>query len=129
MNPIRFSKILIVDDSPLFRSSIKKMLSDAKVGTVYYEAKDGKEAISQYIAYRPNIVIMDMMMPNVDGVQATQAIIKYDPHAKIIVISAKENKDTINDAIKCGAKDYVFKPFDSGKVVMTVSKQLLAKRL
>lgn len=105
------------------------MLSDAKVGTVYYEAKDGKEAISQYIAYRPNIVIMDMMMPNVDGVQATQAIIKYDPHAKIIVISAKENKDTINDAIKCGAKDYVFKPFDSGKVVMTVSKQLLAKRL
>ena len=130
MNPIRFSKILIVDDSPFFRSSIKKILNDAKIGSVYYEAKDGKEAISQYIANRPHIVMMDIVMPNVDGVKATQAIIKYDPKAKIIVISAKENREIVNSVVNnYGAKDYVLKPFDSGTIVMAVSKQLIVNRL
>ena len=130
MNPLRFSKILIADDSPFFRSTIKKILADAQIGSIYYEAKDGKEAISQYIAHKPHLVIMDIVMPNVDGVKATQAIIKYDPNAKIIVISAKENKETVNDVVNnYGAKDYVLKPFDSGKVVMAVSKQLVENRL
>ena len=130
MNPIRFSKILIVDDSPFFRSSIKKILNDAKIGSVYYEAKDGKEAISQYIANRPHIVMMDIVMPNVDGVKATQAIIKYDPKAKIIVISAKENREIVNTVVNnYGAKDYVLKPFAPGKIVMAVSKQLIVNRL
>ena len=126
MNPLRFSKILIADDSPFFRSAIKKILTDAQIGSIYYEAKDGKEAISQYIAHKPHLVIMDIVMPNVDGVKATQAITKYDPNAKIIVISAKENKEIVNDVVNnYGAKDYVFKPFNSGNVVMAVSKQLV----
>lgn len=129
LNPIRFSKILIVDDSKFFRVSIKKTLSDAKVGSIYYEAKDGKEAITQYIAHKPNIVIMDIVMPNVDGVKATQAITKYDPNAKIIVISSRENKETIDDVVNSGgAKDYVLKPVDSGKIIMAVSKQLTTNR-
>jgi len=126
LNPLRFSKILIADDSPFFRSAIKKILTDAQIGSIYYEAKDGKEAISQYIAHKPHLVIMDIVMPNVDGVKATQAITKYDPNAKIIVISAKENKEIVNDVVNnYGAKDYVFKPFNSGNVVMAVSKQLV----
>lgn len=130
MNPLRFSKILIADDSPFFRSAIKKILADAQIGSIYYEAKDGKEAISQYIAHKPHLVIMDIVMPNLDGVKATQAITKYDLNAKIIVISAKENKETVNDVVNnYGAKDYVLKPFDSGKVVMAVSKQLVENRL
>ena len=130
MNPIRFSKILIVDDSNFFRSSIKKVLRDAQIGSVYYEAKDGQEAISQYIAHKPNLVIMDIMMPNVNGVKATQAITKYDPNAKIVVISAQENKAIVNDVVNnYGAKDYVLKPIDSGRIVMVVSKQLAQNRL
>jgi len=118
-----------VDDSPFFRSSVKKTLVDAQIGSRYYEAKDGKEAISQYIAHRPNLVIMDIVMPNLDGVKATQAIKKYDPDAKIIVISSKENKEAIDDTInRGGAKDYVLKPLDSGQVVMAVSKQLAANQ-
>ena len=129
MNKLRFSKILIVDDSPFFRTSIKKILSDAQIGTVYYEAKDGKEAISQYIAHRPHVVIMDIVMPNVDGVKATQTITKYDPNAKIIVISAKENKEIVNDVVnRYGAKDYVLKPLNSSTVVMAVSRQLITNR-
>ncbi len=129
MNPLRFSKILIVDDSPFFRASIKKTLTDAKIGTNYYEARDGKEAISQYITKKPHLVIMDIVMPNVDGIKATKAITTHDPKAKIIVISAKENKETVDEVVKLGgAKDYVLKPFDSSTIVMAVSKQLVPSR-
>ena len=104
MNSLRFSKILIVDDSPFFRASVKKNLIDAQIGTYYYEAKDGKEAISQYIAHKPHVVIMDIVMPVVDGVKATKAIMYHDPKAKIIVISAKENKEIVNEVVnKYGA--------------------------
>lgn len=129
MNRLRFSKILIVDDSPFFRASVKKNLIDAQIGTYYYEAKDGKEAISQYIAHKPHVVIMDIVMPNVDGIKATQVIMHHDPKAKIIVISAKENKEIVTEVVnKFGAKDYVLKPINSSAIVMAVSKQLVAKR-
>ena len=129
MNRLRYSKILIVDDSPFFRALVKKTLVEAQIGTYYYEAKDGKEAISQYIAHKPHVVIMDIVMPNVDGIKATQAIMKHDPQAKIIVISAKENKEIVHAVVNnFGAKDYVLKPIDSSAIVMAVSKQLVLKR-
>ena len=126
---IRFSKILIVDDTQIFRERTKKILSDAKIGSKYYFAKDGKEAISQYIAHRPHVVIMDIIMPNLDGVKASQAIMKFDPNAKIIVVSTKDNQETINAVIKSGfAKDYVFKPCDTSAIIMAVSKILSVKK-
>ena len=129
MNPLRFSKILIVDDSPFFRASIKKILVEAQIGSIYYEAKDGKEAITQYITKRPHVVVMDIVMPNVDGIKATKAITTHDPKAKIIVMSSKDNKETVDEVVKIGgAKDYVLKPFDSSTVVMAVSKQLVPSR-
>jgi two-component system chemotaxis response regulator CheY len=130
LNPLRYSKILIVDDSKEFRTKIKRIFKDAQIGRRIYEAVDGQEGISKYIAYKPNLVIMDIMMPNVDGVKATQAIMKFDPNAKIIIISAKKNRAIVHDVVnKYGAKDYVLKPFDSGQVIMAVSKQLVASRL
>jgi len=126
---IRFSKILIVDDTQIFRERTKKILSDAKIGSKYYFAKDGKEAISQYIAHKPHVVIMDIIMPNLDGVKASQAIMKFDPNAKIIVVSTKDNQETINAVIKSGfAKDYVFKPCDTSAIIMAVSKILSVKK-
>lgn len=129
MVTIRFSKILIVDDTQIFRERTKKILSDAKIGSKYYFAKDGKEAISQYIAHKPHVVIMDIIMPNLDGVKASQAIMKFDPNAKIIVVSTKDNQETINAVIKSGfAKDYVFKPCDTSAIIMAVSKILSVKK-
>ena len=130
MNPLRFSKILIVDDSKAFRIKTKMILSGAEIGMKYYEAKDGKEAISQYIAHKPHLTIMDINMPNVNGVKATQAIIQYDPSAILIVISTMDNKDTIDAVINSGgAKDYLIKPCDSSAIIMAVSKQLVKSRL
>lgn len=130
MNPLRFSKILIADDSQAFRIKMKMILSDAEIGMKYYEAKDGKEAISQYIAHKPHVVIMDINMPNVDGLKATQAIMQHDPNAKIIVVSAVDNKHIVNIVMNTvGAKDYILKPCDSGLIVMAVSKQLVERKL
>ncbi len=106
------------------------ILSDAQIGMRYYEAKNGKEAISQYIAHKPHLTIMDINMPDVNGIKATQAIMKYDPNATIIVISTLDNKDTIDAVIKNGgAKDYLIKPCDSSSIIMAVSKQLVKSRL
>ena len=128
-NPLRFCKILIVDDSSFMRNFIKRTLTEAKIGSRYYEANDGKEAISQYVAFKPDITIMDIVMPNVDGVKASMAIKHYDPNAKIIVISAKENKETVEDVVKKGgAKDYLLKPCDSSAIVMAISKQIVMGR-
>jgi len=130
MNPLRFSKILIADDSQAFRIKMKMILSDAEIGMKYYEAKDGNEAISQYIAHKPHVVIMDINMPNVDGLKATQAIMQHDPNAKIIVVSAVDNKHIVNIVMNTvGAKDYILKPCDSGLIVMAVSKQLVERKL
>jgi len=125
LDPVRYSKILIVDDSPFTRTAIKKTLTDAKIGSGFYEAGNGREAISQYITHKPTLVIMDIVMPDVDGVRATQAIRKYDPNAKIIVISAKENKEVVNDAIRAGAKNYMLKPLEPNLITMTITKYLM----
>lgn len=102
---------------------------DAKIGFKYYEAEDGKEGIEKYIAHRPHVTIMDIMMSNVDGVKASQAIMKFDPHAKIIIVSTKDNQSTINSVIRSGfAKDYLFKPCNSGSIVKAVSLQLSVKK-
>ncbi len=129
MNLLRYSKILIVDDSKAFRVKIKSILIAAEIGYCYFEAKDGQEAISQYITNRPHLTIMDLNMPNVGGIQASQAIKKFDPNAKIIIISTRDNQETIDAVIKKGlAKDYVFKPCDTSAIAMAVSKQLVKNR-
>lgn len=128
MNPLEWCRILIVDDSPFFRTQMKKILSEAGIGRKYYEAKDGQEAISQYMQNRPELVLMDMIMPNVGGVKATQAIKKFDPNARIIVFSTVENKHIVSDAIKHGATNYILKPFDSGSAIMAVSKAITTQK-
>jgi len=126
---LRFCKILIVDDAEFFRVKLKKILTEAKIGYKFYFANDGKEAISQYIAHRPHITIMDIIMPNIDGIKASEAIKKFDPNAKIVVISSKDNQSTLDAVIKSGyAKDYVFKPCDSSAIVMAISKLLSVKK-
>ena len=124
MAQLRYCKILIVDDSKAFREKIRYILTDAEIGYYYYEAVDGRDALVQYIENKPDVTIMDIMMPKIDGITAINAIKRYDPKAKIIVASTRENKELVEDSINGGAKDFIIKPFQPGAIVMAVTKQV-----
>jgi len=125
LSSLHFSKILIVDDSKVTRALIKKMFKEANIGYLFYEAKDGREAITQYIDHKPHLVIMDIVMPGINGIKATQAILKYDPKAQIIIFSSHGNKNIMDRTVKqLGALEYVNKSFISGEFIKTVTKHL-----
>ncbi|SHE60077.1 two-component system, chemotaxis family, response regulator CheY [Marinitoga hydrogenitolerans DSM 16785] len=112
------AKILIVDDAPFIRNQLKLILEPLKFDII--EASDGKEAIEVYKRHNPDIVTMDISMPIMDGVKALSEIIKYDPKAKIIMVSALGHKMRVLEAIEKGASYYIVKPFVSEKVIKTI---------
>ncbi len=94
----------------------------------FMKQKMGKSVIAMFKSYKPHVVIMDIRMQNVDGIEAIKKIMKFDPDAKIIVTSTKENKEIIDAAVKSReVKDHIIKPFHL-VVVMAISKQLLVNR-
>ncbi|MCJ8009033.1 response regulator [Lederbergia wuyishanensis] len=104
------TKILLVDDSVFMRSWLKKLLSDANFND-FVEAEDGLHAIEMYKSFFPDIVIMDNTMPKLDGIGALKEIMKMDPNAKVIICTALGMESLVIEAIECGAKDFVIKPF------------------
>lgn len=114
-------KILIVDDAAFMRMMLKDILT--KNGfEVVGEAKDGLEAVEMYNRLRPDLVTMDVTMPNMDGVQAVKAIKQLDPNAKIIMCSAMGQKSVVMDSVMAGAKDFIIKPFQKEKVLEAIEK-------
>lgn len=114
-------KILIVDDAAFMRMMLRDILT--KNGfEVVGEAKDGLEAVEQYNKLRPDLVTMDVTMPNMDGVQAVKAIRQLDPNAKIIMCSAMGQKSVVMDSVLAGAKDFIIKPFQTEKVLEAIEK-------
>jgi len=116
-------KILLVDDAAFMRMMIKDIL--VKNGfTVCGEGQDGAEAIEKYKALQPDLVIMDITMPNMDGLTALKEIKKDYPNAKIVMCSAMGQESYVVDAIKAGAADFIVKPFQADRIVSTVTKVL-----
>lgn len=104
-------KALIVDDMLYMRMRLKNVLE--RVGfLVVGEAEDGEVAIEQYKALRPDLVLLDITMPEMNGLEALKAIMKLNPNAKIIIVSGMGQKERVQDAILSGAKNYIMKPFD-----------------
>ncbi|MFC0211922.1 response regulator [Paenibacillus chartarius] len=120
------AKILIVDDSNLMRRNLKILLERAG-HQVVGEAADGLEAYRQYVVTQPDIVTMDITMPNMNGIEAVQKILAGYPEACIMIISAIDQKSMVLEAIKLGAKHYIIKPVTEQKIVQTV-EQLLASQ-
>lgn len=115
--------ILIVDDASFVRTMIKNIL--IKNGfNVVDEAENGAEAIEKYKELQPELIIMDIIMPEIDGIQATKEIKKLNPDAKIIMCSAVGQQDMIDEAIQAGAEDFIVKPFEAGRVIEAVKKIL-----
>jgi len=116
-------KILLVDDAAFMRMMIKNIL--VKNGYIICgEAEDGAIAVEKFKALEPDLVIMDITMPNMDGLAALKKIKKEYPEAKIIMCSAMGQDSYVVDAIKSGAADFIVKPFQPDGLISTVQKVL-----
>ena len=115
------TRVLIVDDAAFMRMMIKDILQ--KNGfEVVGEASNGIEAVNLYKKEKPDVVTMDITMPDMDGIEAVKEIKNFDPTAKVIMCSAMGQQSMVMDAIKSGAKDFIVKPFQSDRVLEAIRK-------
>lgn len=117
-------KVLLVDDAAFVRMSLKKILDDMALGFEYIEAGDGEDAIEKYKIYSPDLVIMDITMPKMDGITAVGRIKEIDDNAKIIMCSSMGYQEKVLDAITAGAKDFIIKPYEAAKDAKSVKAVL-----
>lgn len=117
------AKILIADDSDAIRLVLKDILS---IGDheVLAEATDGAEAVDFYQKHNPEILLLDLAMPKKDGFTVVQEVVKYDPNAKIILITASDDQKVIERCLEHGASSYISKPFDFNAVLESIKKLL-----
>lgn len=117
------AKILIVDDAKFMRMTLSNILNNGD-HQVVGEAENGKEAIEIYKQLKPDLVTMDITMPEVSGLEAMKAIINLDKNARIVMCSAMGQQKAVLEAIEAGAKDFIVKPFDEGRVLEAVNRVL-----
>ncbi|MCF6463327.1 response regulator [Clostridium sp. Cult1] len=115
--------ILIVDDASFMRMMIKDILTKNGYDVVG-EADNGINAVEKYKELNPELVIMDITMPEMDGIQAVKEIKGIDPNSKIIMCSAMGQQAMVIEAIQAGAKDFIVKPFQHERVIEAVKKAL-----
>ena len=119
------AKVLIVDDASFMRAMLKNIL--IKNGyDVIGEACNGQDAFEKYKALNPDIVTMDITMPEVDGITAVRMIKEYDKFANVIMCSAMGQQSMVIDSLKAGAKDFVVKPFVEEKVLDAIKKIIIS---
>ena len=113
--------ILICDDAAFMRMMIKDILT--KNGyNIAGEAENGQKAVEKYAELKPDLVLMDITMPEMDGIEALKAIKANDPNAQVIMCSAMGQQAMVIEAIQSGAKDFIVKPFQAERVLEAVKK-------
>ncbi len=116
-------KILIVDDAAFMRLAIKTTLEKSGFQVVG-EAANGLEGIQKFIELRPDIVTLDITMPEMTGLEALKAIIKKDASAKVVMVSAMGQEAMVREAVIHGAKSFIVKPFKDEQLIKTINKVL-----
>jgi two-component system chemotaxis response regulator CheY len=115
--------VLIVDDIAYVRKTMKQILTSNGYRVVG-EAENGAEAVRIYAEVRPDFVTMDLVMPVMNGVEATRKILKIDPDAKVLILSSMTEENLVTEAIHAGAKDYITKPFQTEDVLKVIRDTL-----
>lgn len=113
-------KILVVDDAQFMRMRAVKLLTQN--GYECIEAENGVEAVNKYKKERPDAVMLDITMPDMDGLEALRQLMKIDANARVAMVTAMGQQSVVMEAIKAGAKDFVVKPFDPNRVLAAVQK-------
>lgn len=111
--------ILIVDDAMFMRTVLKKMVADEGFEVVA-EGANGDEAIKLAKEFQPDVVTLDITMPERDGISAIEDILKVSPNSKIVMCSAMGQQTMVVDAIKKGARDFIVKPFEKDRVIQSI---------
>ncbi len=118
--------VIIADDAQFMRLMLKDILEEMGLNVVA-EATDGRQAVLEYRQWQPDLVMLDITMPELDGVSACREILSSDPRAKVVMISALGQKDEVLAAVRAGAGDFIIKPFEAERVEVTV-RSLLARQ-
>jgi len=116
-------KVLIADDTQFMRTNLRIVFERHGIQVVG-EADSGSKVVKMYEMLNPDIVTMDITMPNIDGIEATKLIMQMDPNAKIVVVSALGQEVFVREAILAGAKNFIVKPFQEDKVIDVIEKVL-----
>ncbi|MFX1454261.1 MAG: response regulator [Promethearchaeota archaeon] len=122
-------KVLIVDDAQFTRNMLKNIISKIEEIEVIGEASNGVEAISLYKKLNPDLVTMDLVMPEKGGIEATEEILKINSKALIVVVSALGQEALVLEAAKKGAKDFIQKPFKTEQILEVMDRILKHKQL
>lgn len=121
---VKLKKVLIVDDTKFMRDILKNILKKKDL-QIIGEAANGKEAVLKYQELKPDLVTMDIIMPEMDGIEAVKKIIQIDSSARILMCSAMGQQALVIEAIQSGARDFVIKPFQPARVLEAVDRALL----
>lgn len=116
------AKVLIVDDAEFLRVRLTKMLSTD--GYEVFQAENGLKAVATYKEIHPDVVLMDVTMPEMDGLTALKEIVGFDPKARVIMLTALGQESVVLEAVKSGARDFVVKPFEQDRVMNAITKLL-----
>lgn len=115
--------VLVCDDAVFMRTMLSDILQQAGF-TVVGEADTGAKAVTKYKELRPDLVTMDIVMPDMGGIDAVREITTFDPEARVVMCSAMGQQALVVDAIQAGAKDFVVKPFQPSRVLEAVQRVL-----
>jgi two-component system chemotaxis response regulator CheY len=115
--------VLVCDDAVFMRTMIGDILTQAGLEVVG-EADSGAQAVEKYKQLKPDLVTMDIIMPEMGGIEAVKEITNFDPHARVLMCSAMGQQALVAEAIQAGAKDFVVKPFQPSRVLEAVQRVL-----
>lgn len=111
---------VVVDDATFMRTLLKNMIEEDKNNTVVGQGCNGIEAIKQAELHQPDVMTLDITMPDMDGLTAVKEVLRVSPHTKIIMVSAMGQQSLVIEAIKEGAGDFVIKPFEKSRVMQAI---------
>ena len=114
------ARIMVVDDAAFMRMRCKKLL--VQLGHEVTEAATGSQAVEAYKKNPPDMVLLDITMPDMDGITALKEIREFDPNARVAMVTAMGQQSMVIEALKAGVRDFVIKPFDQDRVLAAINK-------
>src|SRR5262252_6233688 len=126
---VRAARVLVVDDQTLFRTGLTSLLSEDERVDVVGQAVDGADAVKQAIKTKPDVVLMDIKMPNVDGIEATRQITEAVPGIKVLILTTFETDSQVIQALKAGASGYVLKDSSAAAIISSIVAVMSGERV